>query len=373
MQDLNREPPPIGISKTTENNFQLITKNLHSWIDSRKIVAKMETTEPLKIYWGTATTGKPHLGYFVPIYKIADFLKAGCHVTILFADLHGYLDNMKSDWELLQHRCEYYKLVITEMLKFIGIDTSKLAFVRGSSYQLTEKYTLDMYRLSAHVTTEHTLKAGAEVVKQTENPAMSSLLYPMLQALDEEYLDVDVQFGGIDQRKIFMFARERMPLIGYRKRAYLMNTLIPGLTSSGKMSSSEPNSKIDLDDSDADIKRKIKKSFSIDGRVEGNGLLAILQHIIFPRLEAENREFVIPRQEKYGGPMSFKTFQQVLDSFKLEKEDPNVLFSSDLKNALIIELQALIGHMRYIIEQNKDLLDKAYSLPVKTKKKQSKK
>jgi tyrosyl-tRNA synthetase len=28
---------------------------------------------------------------------------------------------------------------------------------------------------------------------------MSSLLYPGLQALDEQYLDVDFQFGGVDQ------------------------------------------------------------------------------------------------------------------------------------------------------------------------------
>ena len=61
-----------------------------------------------------------------------------------------------------------------------------------------------MYRMAAAVTTEHTTKAGAEVVKQVGNPFMSNLLYPILQALDEEYLDVDIQFGGLDQRKIFM-------------------------------------------------------------------------------------------------------------------------------------------------------------------------
>lgn len=82
----------------------------------------------LRIYWGTgsllhrpclpvlttccsATTGAPHIAYFVPMSKIADFLRAGCQVrlcalselvhadvaaqvTILFADLHAYLDNM---------------------------------------------------------------------------------------------------------------------------------------------------------------------------------------------------------------------------------------------------------------------------------------
>ncbi len=34
----------------------------------------------VKVYWGTATTGKPHIAYFVPMSKIADFLRAGCEV-----------------------------------------------------------------------------------------------------------------------------------------------------------------------------------------------------------------------------------------------------------------------------------------------------
>ena len=65
-----------------------------------------------RIYWGTATTGKPHLAYFVPMSKISDFLRAGCEVTILLADLHAYLDNMKAPWELLKLRTEYYKEII---------------------------------------------------------------------------------------------------------------------------------------------------------------------------------------------------------------------------------------------------------------------
>ena len=37
-------------------------------------------------------------------------------VTILFANLHAYLDNMKSTWELLEFRTEYYIRVIKDML-----------------------------------------------------------------------------------------------------------------------------------------------------------------------------------------------------------------------------------------------------------------
>lgn len=73
-------------------------------------------------------------------------------------------------------------------------------------------------------------RAGAEVVKQTQSPPLSGMLYPLCQWLDEEYLKVDAQFGGVDQRKIFMSAQEYLPKIGYKPRAHLMNPMVPGLT-----------------------------------------------------------------------------------------------------------------------------------------------
>ena len=33
-------------------------------------------------------------------------------VTILFADLHAYLDNMKAPWALLELRAQYYEAII---------------------------------------------------------------------------------------------------------------------------------------------------------------------------------------------------------------------------------------------------------------------
>ena len=135
----------------------------------------------LKIYWGTATTGKPHVGYFLPMSKIADFLTAGCEVTILFADLHAYLDNMKAPWELLELRTQYYEHMIKAMLSSIGVPLSKLKFIKGTDYELSKQFSLDVYRLSSIVTEHDAKKAGAEVVKQVEHPMISSLLYPSLQ------------------------------------------------------------------------------------------------------------------------------------------------------------------------------------------------
>lgn len=157
--------------------------------------------------------------------KIADFLKAGCEVTILFADLHAYLDNMKAPWELLKLRTQYYEQVIKAVLESIGVPIEKLKFVRGTDYQLSKEYTLDVYRLTSLVTEHDAKKAGAEVVKQVDHPLISGLLYPGLQALDEEHLKVDAQFGGIDQRKIFTFSEKYLPTLGYAKRIHFMNPM----------------------------------------------------------------------------------------------------------------------------------------------------
>ena len=73
-------------SMTLEEKKILITRNLQEVLGEEKIVEMLEKKQDLKIYWGTATTGKPHVAYFLPMSKIGDFLKAGCEVrTILFS------------------------------------------------------------------------------------------------------------------------------------------------------------------------------------------------------------------------------------------------------------------------------------------------
>ena len=113
--------------------------------------------------------------------KLADFLRTDCEVTILFADLHAVLDNMKAPWELVNHRVEYYRACITGMLESIGVPLDKLKFVKGSDYQLSKEYTLDAYKFATIVTEKDAKKAGAEVVKQSDSAPLSGLIYPGLQ------------------------------------------------------------------------------------------------------------------------------------------------------------------------------------------------
>jgi len=292
------------------------------------------------IYWGTATTGRPHIAYFVPISKIADFLRAGCKVKILFADLHAYLDNQKAPWELLEQRVNYYQFVIKQMLMAIGVSLDRLEFVRGTDYQLSKEYTLDVYRFSSMVTEHDAKKAGAEVVKQVASPLLSGLLYPCLQALDEKYLQVDGQFGGIDQRKIFTLAEKYMPRLGSLKCVHFMNPMVPGLTGQ-KMSASDPNSKIDLLDSAAQVKKKVSKAFCKPGEVDGNGILAFAKMVLFPIYNT----LEIVRKEEHGGNLTYNNYQSLEEDYAAERLWPN-----DLKACVINYLTQLLKPIRESFE-----------------------
>jgi tyrosyl-tRNA synthetase len=305
------------------------------------------------------------------------------------------LDNLKAPLDLVAHRTKFYKYLLTTVFESLGIPTSTLRFVEGSSYQLTREYNLDNYKLCAIVSEHDAKKAGAEVVKQVESPLLSGLLYPGLQALDEQYLDVDFQFGGIDQvscfvqhcleilflilinqRKIFTFAELYLPRIGYAKRAHLMNAMVPGLVGD-KMSSSDANSKIDFLDSPEVVRKKIKTAFCEEGNAEKNGVLSFLEAVLIPisqlRLDrragadrfleeglGDQRPFIsddapigtvfsIERDEKFGGSTHYKSFADIKEDFKSK-----VLHPKDLKASVANGIVRLLEPIGKAFQENED-------------------
>lgn len=334
-----------------EEKIKLITRNLQEVIGEEKLRSILKERD-LKIYWGTATTGKPHVAYFVPMSKIADFLKAQCEVTILLADVHACLDNMKATWELVCYRTDYYENVIKSMLKSIGVPLDKLRFIRGTEFQLSKQYTEDMYRLSSLATEHDAKKAGAEVVKQVDDPLLSGLLYPGLQALDEEHLKVDAQFGGVDQRKIFVYAEKYLPMpeMGYTKRIHLMNPMVPGLTG-GKMSASEEDSKIDLLDSSESVTKKLQRAFCEAGNTD-NGVLAFIKYVLFPL--NEDSGFSV---EKGNVQLTFSKYSELEEAFLKQEVDPD-----SLKRSVERYLNKLLDPIRkdFDSEANRKLTMDAY-------------
>ena len=313
--------------------FELIKRNTEEIIGEDELKKLLRGKRKPVVYWGTAPTGRPHVGYFLPFLKIADLLKAGFHVKILLADLHAALDNVS--WSVLEKRYDYYLRVIPLMIKAMGIDTKELEFVKGSNFELKPEYMFDVLRMSSFTSVHNANKAASEVVKMGKNPKVSGLLYPLMQAVDEEYLKVDAQLGGTDQRKIVVLARENLPKIGYKSRIEILNPLVPGLIGK-KMSASDEKSKIDLLDDEKTVKEKLRRADCVAGNPD-NGVLAFLKYVIMTIKKDKREKFVVERPNKYGRNLEYENYKEIEKDFVAKKLHP-----LDLKNAVAKEINEML-------------------------------
>jgi tyrosyl-tRNA synthetase len=272
-------------------------------------------------------------------------------VKVLLADMHGALDNCP--WENLEKRYNYYSKVIPLMFQSIGVDTKNLEFVKGSTFQLKKEYIFDVLKMSTFTSVHDATKAASEVVKLGDNPKLSGIVYPLMQALDEVYLNADVQYGGVDQRKIMVLARENLPKLGYKSRVEVMTPLVPGLIGK-KMSASIESSKIDLMDDEATVKRKINSAECVEGNPE-NGIMAFLKNVIMVIKQDRKESFVIKRDKKFGGDLNFKSYDEIETFFVAKKLHP-----LDLKNAFAEELNKMLKVFRDEREKIEKIMKEAY-------------
>jgi tyrosyl-tRNA synthetase len=320
-----------------DEKIAIIKRNTEEIITEEELRKLLQEKKKPVVYWGTAITGEPHIGYLFPALKMADLIRAGFKLKILLADLHGALDN--TPWAILEKRYNYYAKIIPLMIKAIGVDITDVEVVKGSEFQLKPEYTHDVLEMSSLVSVHDAHKAASETVKLGDNPRLSGLIYPIMQSIDEVYLNADIQLGGSDQRKIMVLARENLPKLGYEKRIEIINPLIPGLIGK-KMSASIKKSKIDLLDSPEAVIQKINSADCIAGDVD-NGVMAFLKYVIMTIKHDKKEKLVIKRDEKYGGDISYDSYENLEKDFIDKKIHP-----LDVKNSLAEEISKILAQIQ---------------------------
>lgn len=327
-----------------EEKFGIIKRGTVEIIEESELLEALKQNRKLSAYIGRAPTGSLHIGHLIAFGKLIDFQRAGIDVKVLIADIHAALDDLKAPWEALDKRSEYTQKCIELSLPWIR----EPKFIRGSSYQLNRDYMNDMLKLASQTTIDRAVRAASEVTRM-KNPKVSETIYPIMQALDEQYLDVDMQLGGTDQRHILVYAREFLPLLGYRKRIEIMTPLVASLNGPGtKMSSSIPESNIKVYDSEEAIRRKIKNAYCPAGVVEQNLILQIARYLIFP---AEGK-MLVERPEKFGGNVEFQSYEDLEKSFVTKQLHPD-----DLKKAVSEYLIRSLKKVREYFKDKRELLE----------------
>jgi tyrosyl-tRNA synthetase len=114
-----------------------------------------------------------------------------------------------------------------------------------------------------------------------------------------------------------------------------------------KMSKSDPDSAIFMEDTEVDIKRKIKKAFCRVKQVKDNLILDYYKSIIMQA----RMEFVVERLEKFGGNLRYNTYEEFEKDFVEGK-----LHRLDLKSAVSKVIKELIEPIRKHFE-NKEIIN----------------
>ncbi|PIO29891.1 hypothetical protein AB205_0109490 [Aquarana catesbeiana] len=119
-------------------------------------------------------------------------------------------------------------------------------------------------------------------------------------------------------------------------------------------------SKIDLLDSPSDVKKKLKKAFCEPGNIENNGVLSFVRHVLFPL----KSEFVVLRDEKYGGNKTYTDYETLEKDFAEQEVHPG-----DLKASVEKALNKLLAPIRekFNSPEMKKLSNDAYPDPTKQK------
>jgi tyrosyl-tRNA synthetase len=206
--------------------------------------------------------------------------------------------------------------------------------VKGSDFQLKPEYFHDVLKMGTGITVNRATRSMQQVARDLENAHVSQLLYPIMQAADIKNLNADICYGGIEQRKIHMLAREELGKVSCKKPICIHTPLIVSLGGpENKMSSSKPETIIAVHENAKSIEEKIKKAYCPAGESENNPILDIFRFFVF----AKNEKIVIERPEKFGGNLEFSSYDELANAFK------EGLHPMDLKAACA---RYLIGYLK---------------------------
>ncbi len=333
-----REPKalylPIHLEVSGEfalDKLELAMRNTEEIVTVDELKGLLELPRRPRAYVGYETSGKVHLGHMLTANKLLDLQKAGFDVVVLLADLHAFL-NEKGSLEEVRKIADYNR----DCFMALGLDPERTEFVYGTDYQLKPDYMLKILQMARNTTLNRARRSMDEVSRSAENPMVSQMIYPLMQAIDIADLKIDLAVGGIDQRKIHMLAREELPRLGLPAPVCMHTPLIPGLNGE-KMSSSKGNN-IAVDEPAADVEKKIKSAFCPAKEVENNPVLAICKYHVFPRLE---EGMTVKRPEKFGGDVHYENYEALEADFVSGAMHP-----MDLKKACADSMNQILAPVR---------------------------
>lgn len=252
---------------------------------AEKLEEFLSTHEHFTAYNGFEPSGRMHIAQaMMTAINTNCITKAGGTMILYIADIFAKLNHkMGGDINKIHEVGQYF----IEVFKACGMDLDHVKFIWSTEF--IREHCAEYFELVNDIAEFSSLNRISRTVqimgrKEGENLSLSQLIYPCMQATDVFLLDVDICQLGVDQRKVNMLAIEFANETNRKKPIILSHHMLMGLKGAAvKMSKSDPEGAIFIEDKKEDIIRKIGKA-DCPPEPKSNPLFEYLKYIIIKKI-----------------------------------------------------------------------------------------
>eukprot|EP00747_Dinoflagellata_sp_TGD_P182686 gnl/TRDRNA2_/TRDRNA2_37030_c0_seq1.p1 gnl/TRDRNA2_/TRDRNA2_37030_c0~~gnl/TRDRNA2_/TRDRNA2_37030_c0_seq1.p1 ORF type:complete len:691 (-),score=182.64 gnl/TRDRNA2_/TRDRNA2_37030_c0_seq1:55-2019(-) len=275
--------------------------------------------------------------------------KAGGTFIFWVADWFALMnDKMGGDIE----KIKTVGLYLIEVWKATGMDLSRVKFLWcadeiSNNAKEYWGHALDVARRS----TLARIKKCCQIMGRKEDGLTAAqIMYPIMQCTDIFFLRADICQLGVDQRKVNMLARDYCDAAGRKEKPVILSHhMLYGLKAGqAKMSKSDPDSAIFMEDKAEDVERKIRNAYCpLVPEKAAEGADDEEMHLVKDDLKnpcVDYLKCILFAKEGYtfkAGDKVYTTADQVKEALVA-----GIISEKVLKDRLIEELNALLEPVR---------------------------
>lgn len=309
-----------------EERFDVIKSVGEECIKDEELKLLLEKKDHPICYDGFEPSGRMHIAQGVfRVINVNKLTSAGCIFRFWVADWFALLNNkMGGDLKKIQTVGKY----MIEIWKAVGMDMANVQFLWASDE--INLHSDEYWRRVMDVARKFNVARIQRCCtimgrKDTDDMSAAQMMYPCMQCADVFFLKADICQLGMDQRKVNMLAREYCDEVKIKhKPVIISHHMLMGLKQGQeKMSKSDPDSAIFMEDTVSDVNRKVKKAFCPPGQVKDNPILDYMQYIIFPMFQESG--VTLKRSEENGGDKTYATYEEMKEDYGQDKIHPGDL------------------------------------------------
>ena len=340
----------------SEARLELIVRDTVEVLTVDEVRTLLARSEHPRAYIGLEPSGALTVAHLIPARKIADLARAGCEVTVLLADWHAWInDKLGGELDRIRAAGRY----LQGAFGALGAGGPGVTYRWASELTASSGYWARVVRVAKATSLARTRRAMSVMGRAEDEPNLDTakLFYPAMQAADIFELPVELAYGGMDQRRAHVLAREVAHHYGWPVPTAIHTPLLSSLrggarmdpvegTTEGKMSKSDPGSAIPVPADRGVIDARIAAAFCPARQLEGNPVAEIVKLLVLPW---EGR-LAVERAAKHGGPVEFSTAAE-FDRAWTEGQ----LHPLDLKAAVAAALDRLLAPARRYFADHPEL------------------